>query len=102
MVRHVILWKIDKAASDPDEIKKNAKENLEALVGKIDGLLSLEVVTECLPSSSADMMLDSTFESAEALEYYRTHPLHVKAADTYVRPFAEVRLSFDTEEKNNA
>ena len=98
MVRHVILWKIDESAKNPDEIKKNAKENLEALVGSIEGLLSLTVVTEHLSSSSADMMLDSTFESAEALESYRVHPLHVKAADTFVRPFAKVRLSFDTEE----
>ena len=97
MVRHVILWKIDEASGDVESIKQNAKENLEALNGKIEGLKSLRVITERLGSSSADMMLDSEFESREALEAYQTHPLHVKAADSYVRPFAKVRLSFDFE-----
>lgn len=97
MVRHIILWKIDGASGNAESIKKNAKENLEALNGKIEGLKSLRVITEHLDSSSADMMLDSEFESREALETYKTHPLHVKAADNYVRPFAKVRLSFDFE-----
>lgn len=94
MVRHVIIWKLDEAC-DAEKVKREAKENLEALVGKIEGLVSLKVETEALPSSSGDMLLDSTFESAEALAFYSGHPLHVKAADTYVRPFAKVRLSFD-------
>ena len=97
MVRHIILWKIDETSGNVESIKKNAKENLEALNGKIEGLKSLRVLTERLGSSSADMMLDSEFDSREALEAYQTHPLHVTAADSYVRPFAKVRLSFDFE-----
>lgn len=96
MVRHCILWKIDSA--DTYAVKKDAKKALEGLVGKIDGLLSLRILTCPIEGSSADMMLDSTFESHEALELYKKHPLHIKAADTYVRPFAKVRLSFDFEE----
>lgn len=96
MIRHCILWKIE--SENPNAVKADAKTALEGLVGKIDGLVKLRILTNPLEKSSADMMLDSTFESTEALEAYKTHPLHVKAADTYVRPYAKVRLSFDFEE----
>lgn len=99
MVKHVILWKLK------DEITGNAKEkvllemkeNLEALVGKVPGLVSLEIVTEPLASSNADVMLDSVLESEGALKGYQSHPDHVAVANTYVRPFTEVRLCMDYE-----
>ena len=42
-------------------------------------------------------MLDSTLESPDALKGYAVHPAHVAVADTYVRPFTEVRLCLDYE-----
>ncbi|MBQ1258825.1 MAG: Dabb family protein [Clostridia bacterium] len=99
MVKHIILWKLKE--TDPTaaaKIKADAKRELEALNGKIDGLLSIKVVTDALASSNADMMLDSCFESAEALAGYQIHPLHKAAANGYVRPFVEVRLCLDFEE----
>ena len=42
-------------------------------------------------------MLDSTLESEEALKGYQSHPGHVKVADTYVRPYTEVRMCMDYE-----
>ena len=42
-------------------------------------------------------MLDSTFESAEALKGYSKNPAHVAVADTRVRPFVETRLCLDFE-----
>ncbi|MDE6892531.1 MAG: Dabb family protein, partial [Lachnospiraceae bacterium] len=45
--------------------------------------------------SNADVMLDSAFESEEALRGYATHPAHVKVADTKVRPYTEIRLCLD-------
>lgn len=74
--------------------RAEAKRRLENLNGKIDGLISLKVVTDRLPSSNADMMLDSEFENAEALAGYQTNPLHVEAA-TYVRSVVEARLCLD-------
>lgn len=99
MVRHIILWKLKAGISDVEKVKSEAKENLEALVGKIDGLVSLELHTSPLPSSNCDMMLESTLESAEALALYQSHPSHVAAANTYVRPFTETRLCLDFEEE---
>ena len=57
-------------------------------------MISLKVVTDRLPSSNADMMLDSEFESEAALAGYQTNPLHVEAA-TYVRSVVDARLCLD-------
>jgi len=96
MVKHVILWKLKETDGvSLDKIKADAKRELEALNGKIEGLVDLKVVTCSLPTSNADMMLDSSFESAEALAVYQSHPLHKAAANGFVRPFADVRLCLD-------
>lgn len=99
MVRHVILWKLKEVLTEEEKANVSAeiKTNLEALVGKVPGLVSLEIGTTPLPSSNADVMLDSLLESEEALKAYQSHPEHVKAADTYVRPYTEVRMCLDYE-----
>lgn len=98
MVKHVILWKLkDAPEADKKKIKEEMKKNLEALVGVVPGLVSLKVEINPLASSNADVMLDSILESAEALKGYQSHPAHVAVADTYVRPYAEVRLCMDYE-----
>ena len=97
MVKHVILWKLkdEYTASEKESIKENAKKALEALFGKIEGLLEIKVHTQGLPSSNADFMLDSTFESEDALKAYAVHPEHVAVADTFVRPFTASRYCLD-------
>lgn len=99
MVKHVILWNLKETLSDAEKeaVKKGAKEGLESLIGKIPGLVDIKVHTVGLPSSNADMMLDSTFESAEALKGYSTHPEHVAVADSKVRPFTASRVCMDYE-----
>ena len=99
MVKHVILWNLKETLSDAEKeaVKKGAKEGLESLMGKIPGLVDIKVNTVGLPSSNADMMLDSTFESAEALKGYSTHPEHVAVADSKVRPFTASRVCMDYE-----
>lgn len=98
MVRHIILWKLKEDLSEKEKVINAMKEHLEALVGKVPGLSSLSIISNGLVSSNADVMLDSVLESEEALKGYQVHPEHVKAADTYVRPFTEVRLCMDYEE----
>lgn len=56
------------------QIKAGIKEGLEGLAGQIPGMTEIKVRIDCLPSSTVDVMLDSTFESAEALKAYSTHP----------------------------
>ena len=66
-------------------------------LGVVPGLTKMNIRTEFLDSSSADIMMDSELESNEALKGYQTHPSHVHVADTYVRPNVSVRLSMDYE-----
>ncbi|MGN0173948.1 MAG: Dabb family protein [Acutalibacteraceae bacterium] len=94
MVKHIILWTL-KDEFKTDEIKLGIKEGLEGLQGRIPGLIDIKVNTNGLKSSNADVMLDSTFESEEALKNYSTHPAHVEVADTKVRPYTAVRSCLD-------
>ena len=100
MVKHVVLWQLKDEFSkeEKEKIKIEAKESLEGLMGKIEGLLEIKLNIVGLESSNADMMLDSSFESEAALKGYAVHPEHVKAADTFVRPFTKSRLCLDFED----
>lgn len=99
MIKHVILWTLDEKKTDAEikEIKKNMKRELEGLVGKVPGLMELQIHIDPLPTSNADVMLDSLLESEEALKGYATHPAHVAVANTYVRPFTTSRTCMDYE-----
>jgi hypothetical protein len=96
MLNHIILWKLKDEITDRAAAKAEAKSRLEALAGRIPGLLSIKVHTEGLASSSADMMLESVFTDADALAGYQTNPLHVEAA-AYVRSVVAQRLCLDFE-----
>lgn len=99
MVHHVILWKLKEELAGDEKVKvaQGIKENLEGLVGKVPGLISVSVIIKPLGSSNADVMLDSVLESEEALKGYQVHKEHVAVADTYVRPYTEVRMCMDYE-----
>ena len=82
--------------SEKESVKKGIKDGLEGLKGKIPGLIDIKVNTEGrLASSTADLMLDSTFENAEALKGYSKHPEHVAVADSKVRPYTASRSCLD-------
>ena len=98
MVKHMIVWKFKDELADKAARAQQIKAALEGLVGKIEGLTEMHILTEGMPSSSGDLMMDSTFDSAEALAAYQKHPLHVAVADGLVRPAMASRLSVDYEE----
>ncbi len=49
MVKHIILWKLKETLSpeEKESVKKDIKEHLESLSGKIPGLM--EITVRCLP-----------------------------------------------------
>lgn len=100
MIKHVILWQLkdEIQGEQKEQVLKNAKKALEDLNGKIEGLVDIKLNIVPLESSNADMMLDSTFVSENALKGYQVHPDHVFAADNYIRPFTKARLCLDFEE----
>lgn len=97
MVKHIILWTLKEMdEAQKEAVKAGIKGGLEGLKGKIPGLVDIKVITEGrLPSSTADLMLDSTFETEEALKGYSKHPEHVAVADSKVRPFTASRACLD-------
>lgn len=101
MIRHIVFWKFGDNYTE-SENKANAlkiKEDLEALKTSIPGVVSIKVITNPLPSSSgdADVILDSLFESEEALNNYQAHPEHVKAG-AFIRTVMKDRKCIDYQE----
>jgi len=100
MVKHIILWTLNPELSETEKqtVKQGIKDGLEGLVGKVPGLLEVKVhIDGRLSSSTADVMLDSTLESEEALKGYAQHPAHVAVANGKVRPYTVKRACLDFE-----
>ena len=79
MVKHIVLYTLKEGIEKETAIKTIASL-LEPLVGKIPGLLHLEVRQAY---RGMDYALYSEFESREALEAYAEHPLHLEAKDHF-------------------
>lgn len=101
MVKHIVMWKHQDNFTEEEkkEHAKVIKESLEALKDKVPGVISVKVITQPLPSGSghADLILESSFESEEALNNYQVHPEHVKAA-AFVRSVVKDRICIDYQE----
>ena len=100
MVKHIILWTLNPELTEEEKqtVKAGIKAGLEGLVGKVPGLIDVKVnIDGRLSSSNADVMLDSTLESEEALRGYAQHPEHVAVANTKVRPYTVQRSCLDFE-----
>lgn len=65
MVRHIIIWNFADGFTDQEnkDNAKRVKEELENLINLIEGIVSIKVSTDPLPSSNGDMCLNSLFES---------------------------------------
>ncbi len=75
MVRHIVMfWLKDK---NPKVVAETVTL-LNSMKGKIPGMLSLDAGADFAGSArSCDICLCETFETREALETYRTHPVHL-------------------------
>lgn len=98
MVKHIIIWTLKEMAEDEKtKVKEGIKSGLEGLKGVVPQIKDIKVVIDRLPSSTGDLMLDSTFESAEDLAGYSEHPSHVAVANEKVRPYTANRACLDFE-----
>jgi len=92
MIKHIVMWKLRDKADAVD-----IKTRLEALAGKIPGLLNIEVGIDFLESEqSADVVLYAELESREALKAYQSHPEH-QAVVPLVKAAAIARTVVDYE-----
>ena len=99
MFKHIVMWRfIDGAkGKSMSELARWVKENLEALVGVVPEIRSLEVgVNVCTAGTAYDAVLVSVFDDAEAMERYKVHPAHVAVA-AYFLGFSEGRAEADYE-----
>jgi len=72
MVRHIVMWNLRDKHDAP-----TLKTRLEALNGKIPGLIQVQVGIDFLHSEqSADLVLIADLENRQALDTYQQHPEH--------------------------
>ena len=92
MVKHIVLYTF-KENVNKDEAVGIIASVLEPLVGKIPGLLHMEIRRAF---NGMDYALYSEFESREDLEAYAVHPLHLEAK-THFHHLLATRVAADYE-----
>ena len=92
MVKHIVVYKL-KDGVDKQEAVKIVASVLEPLVGKIPGLLHLEIRQAF---QGMDYALYSKFESRQALADYAVNPLHIEAK-SHFHHFIDTRVAADYE-----
>ena len=99
MVKHIVLWKLkgELSKEEKDKVKKEIKEGLEGLKEKIKELVEIKVNIDGLEGSTVDVLLDTVFESEEALRTYAAHPDHVAVGMAKIEPYTAERICYDYE-----
>ncbi len=96
MVKHIVFWKLRKSAlgKSKAENAELIKEKLEALNGRIPGLLSLEVGFDFSQTKdSADIAAYCTFANRDDLDKYLMHPEHEAVVPFIVKVTNELRVA---------
>ena len=99
MLKHIVMWRFVEGAGGKTRVEHAQwmKEHLEALVGVVPEIRSMEVGVNIAPSASAyDAVLISPFDDKEALDRYKVHPAH-KAVAAYCKEVRELRADVDYE-----
>lgn len=98
MIKHIVMWKLKEEAHENDKATnaRLIKEKLEALSGKIDGLLKIEIGLDVIGGGNYDVVLYSEVASVEALDVYQNHPLH-QAVLPFIREAVSNRTAVDFE-----
>ncbi len=80
MIKHIVMWNVKGASAD----EKNTgiaqlRDAFEGIRGKIPGMVHLEIgVNHSHVDYACDVVLYSEFESQQALDFYATHPEHLR------------------------
>lgn len=97
MLKHIVMWRFIDGANGKSKEEHSlwVKEHLEALVGVIPEIRSLEVgVNICVAGTAYDAVLVSAFDDAASMERYKVHPEHVAVAG-YFKGITEGRAEVD-------
>lgn len=83
MIKHIVMWRIkdDCEGQDKRATALFLKEELESMIGKVDGLRTLEVGINVNSSPAAyDLVLITEHSTLRDLEFYQEHPVHLAVA----------------------
>ena len=97
MFKHIVMWRFIDGANGKSKAEHAqwVKEHLEALVGVIPEIVSLEVgLNVCVAGTAYDAVLVSAFKDADAMERYKVHPAHLEVA-AYFKGITEGRAETD-------
>jgi hypothetical protein len=95
VVKHIVVWRLKPEAHGRTAAQNavSIKEKLEALRGRIPGMLRLEVGLDfSREQTSGDVVLYSEFESRAALDGYQVHPEHEAVKGFILEARSERRL----------
>ena len=96
MIVHIVMFDFKKE-NKVENIAKT-KVMLEALVEKVEPLLSMEVGIDFNGSERAmDLSLISTFETKEGLQEYAVHPAHLEVV-AFIKEVTELSKVVDYEQ----
>jgi hypothetical protein len=91
VIRHVVLLKLTDPALAPEAVQR-----LEALVGRVPALRTLEAGVDVLRSeASYDVSLVTTHDDLEGLRAYADHPAHQEFL-AWLRPHLAARAVTDS------
>ena len=99
MIKHIVLWTLKNRENERnrDETAAGIKEKIEAMRGKIPGLLHIEGGIDFTKSADSwDVALYAELESREALAGYHVHPAH-EAFKAFIGPSRSQRSLIDYE-----
>lgn len=99
MLHHLVWWTLKDTENnkDPKEIAQYlANLGIEKMQGKIDALLSLELIYDFANTTTQEiqLLLHSTHKSEKELAEYANHPIHVEFA-TELKKYATSRQAID-------
>jgi len=95
MIKHIVTLRLKDQAhgNSKAENARIIKEKVEALKDVVPGILLMEVgIDFSKTDQSADLVINSTFESRAALDAYQSHPAHQAVLPFIVEARSERRL----------
>ena len=83
MVKHIVVYNFADGLLQEKNIEnaEKFKRDVESLKNALDGIITLEVHCDLMPTSTSDVVIVSEFENEKALQDYLVLPDHVKVAE---------------------
>lgn len=99
MIRHIVMFKLKEFATPVEKKAKmqEIKENLEALIHKIDVLRMIHVDFNVNPEETWDIILTTELDTLKDVGLYANHPEHVAVSKGIIGPVKADRACVDYE-----